>query len=169
MNIVEKARTFATAAHSAVGQVRKYTGEPYINHPAEVVGLLEAFSITQPEMLAAAWLHDVVEDTSVGIDLIEKEFGRCIADLVSGLTDVSRPEDGNRARRKAIDRKHSAAQSPACQTIKLADLICNTESIISRDPEFAVVYLAEKRELLAVMDKGDVNLYGFALRLASDA
>lgn len=156
MNLVEKARVFALAAHSAVKQVRKYTGEPYINHPAHVVQILQAHGVHQEEMLAAAWLHDVVEDTGVEIRDIEREFGRCVADLVAGLTDVSVPEDGNRAVRKAIDRAHTAVQSPACQNIKLADLISNTTSIRQYDPGFAKTYLIEKRLLLAVMS-GDVH------------
>lgn len=158
--IVEKARLFATAAHHAVGQVRKYTGEPYINHPAEVVLILERAGVIQPEMLAAAWLHDVVEDTGVTIEVIRAEFGQCVATLVEGLTDVSKPEDGNRKKRKAIDRAHTAKQSPACKTIKLADLISNTQSIVKRDPEFAKVYLAEKRLLLdEALRHGDTFLW----------
>lgn len=71
--IEEKARVFATAAHGAVGQVRKYTGEPYINHPAEVVQIVRSVQHT-PDMIAAAWLHDVVEDTAVTLEDIEQHF-----------------------------------------------------------------------------------------------
>lgn len=152
--MIEKARIFATAAHHAVGQVRKYTGEPYINHPAEVAGIVAAIT-NRPEMIAAAWLHDVVEDTSVSIDLIRSEFGPCVATLVEGLTDISKPEDGNRATRKRIDREHTARQSAACKTIKLADLISNTRTIVALDPEFAKVYMAEKALLLEVLREGD--------------
>lgn len=166
MDIIEKARVFATAAHSAVRQVRKYTGEPYINHPAELVELLREHGIADQQMLAAAWLHDVVEDTGISLEVIRAEFGACVATLVEGLTDVSKPEDGNRKTRKAIDRAHTAAQSPACKTIKLADLISNTRSIVERDPEFAKVYLAEKRELLAVMRDADPRLWALANSIA---
>lgn len=166
MSIVEKARVFATAAHAAVRQTRKYTGEPYINHPREVADLVAPASWGHQEMVAAAWLHDVVEDTGVPIDLIYAEFGQCVGDLVSGLTDVSKPEDGNRAARKAIDRAHIAKQSPACKTIKLADLISNTKSIVERDPEFAKVYLQEKLLLLEVLRDGDAALLAEAERIA---
>ena len=74
MSIVEKARLFATSAHAAVGQKRKYTNEPYIVHPAEVAKLVEDVGGTQ-EMIAAAWLHDVIEDTQVPLELIW-EIGR---------------------------------------------------------------------------------------------
>ena len=157
MTIVERARVFATAAHAAVGQLRKYTFEPYIVHPREVAGIVESAGGT-PEMIAAAWLHDVVEDTGVTIETIREEFGSEVAELVGWLTDVSRPEQGNRAHRKAIDRAHTAAAPGAAQTVKLADLISNTRSIMAHDPEFARVYLAEKRALLEVMTKADPTL-----------
>ena len=154
MTIVERARVFATAAHAAVGQLRKYTFEPYIVHPREVAQIVESAGGT-PEMIAAAWLHDTVEDTGVTIETIREEFGSEVAELVGWLTDVSRPEQGNRAVRKAIDRAHTAAAPGAAQTVKLADLISNTRSIMAHDPKFAITYLAEKRALLEVMTKAD--------------
>jgi (p)ppGpp synthase/HD superfamily hydrolase len=104
-------------------------------------------------------MHDVVEDTGVTIDLIIAEFGSCVTMLVEGLTDVSKPEDGNRAKRKEIDCNHTAIQSPACKTIKLADLISNTKSICEHDRDFAKVYIKEKELLLEVLTEGDPVLY----------
>lgn len=158
MTLVEKARAFATAAHAAVGQLRKYTFEPYIVHPAEVAALVSTVPGHTPEMVAAAWLHDTVEDTGVTSELIRSEFGDEVATLVGWLTDVSRPDHGNRAARKAVDRAHTAAAPAEAQTIKLADLIANTRSIMQHDEKFAVTYLAEKRLLLEVMTKGDPGL-----------
>ena len=163
MNTAEHARIFATAAHAAVGQLRKYTNEPYIVHPAEVASIVRSVPHTEA-MLAAAWLHDVVEDTGVTIETVQAEFGTEVADLVSWLTDVSRPEDGNRAHRKARDREHTAAAPAEAQTVKLADLISNTRSIMAHDPKFAVTYLEEKRALLAVMTRGDATLMAIARR-----
>ena len=157
MDTVEKARVFATAAHGAVAQLRKYTNEPYIVHPAEVVSIVKTVSHTEA-MLCAAWLHDVVEDTGVTIETIRAEFGEEVSELVGWLTDVSRPEQGNRATRKAIDRAHTAMAPAEAQTVKLADLISNTRSIMEHDEAFAKTYLAEKRLLLEVMDKGDATL-----------
>ena len=156
-DLVERARIFATAAHAAVAQLRKYTNEPYIVHPAEVVEIVRTVEHTDT-MLAAAWLHDTVEDTGVTLETIRAEFGAEVADLVGWLTDVSRPDHGNRAQRKAVDRAHTAAAPAAAQTIKLADLISNTRSIVAHDPKFAVTYLAEKRLLLEVMTRGDAEL-----------
>lgn len=155
MDIIDKARVFATAAHAAAAQLRKYTMEPYIVHPAEVFTIVSSVASATPEMLAAAWLHDVVEDTGVTIETIRAEFGTEVAELVGWLTDVSRPEQGNRATRKAIDRAHTAMAPAEAQTIKLADLISNCTSIKEHDEAFAKVYFEEKRLLLEVLTKGN--------------
>jgi len=147
MSIAASARTFAIAAHSACGQIRKYTGQPYHVHPAEVASIVNQAGGTEAQ-IAAAWLHDVVEDTDVTIDLIQQMFGEEVAEMVSWLTDVSVPTDGNRAERKAIDRAHTAQASLDAKMIKLADLCSNTKSIVEHDAKFAKVYLEEKRLLL---------------------
>ena len=157
--IVIRARDFAIRAHE--GQVRKYTNKPYFTHCAAVASIVVGVPHT-PEMIAAAYLHDVVEDTVVGISAIEDTFGKDVAVLVGWLTDVSKPSDGNRATRKAIDRAHSAAAPPEAQTIKLADLIDNSSTIVAFDPDFAKVYLKEKALLLEVMTAGDPTLMKIA-------
>ena len=164
MDVVHKAQVFAIAAHAAVGQKRKYTGEPYIVHPAEVASIVAGVEGATSDMVAAAWLHDVVEDTGCTFTDIHMNFGIDIATLVGWLTDVSRPEDGNRAHRKARDREHTAAAPAAAQTIKLADFISNSRSIMAHDPAFARTYLEEKRMALAVMTRGDAGLHAEASR-----
>lgn len=159
------ARTFAIAAHSAVGQVRKYTGEPYWTHPCAVAKLVMQVSDISEVAIAAAYLHDVVEDTKVTIEVIDQQFGPYVAQLVAEVTDVSKPEDGNRAVRKAVDREHLAKASPEAQSIKLADIIDNTKSIVAHDPKFAEVYLAEKRLLMPFLLKGDAGLFDRAMDL----
>jgi len=152
---VQKAYDFASAAHA--GQKRKYTGEPYMVHPVEVMEIVR--TVTRDEvMLAAALLHDVVEDTTHTIEDIRENFGQDVATLVDELTDKSRLEDGNRAIRKTIDRKNLEQASANAQTIKLADLISNTASIVEHDHKFAKVYLAEKKLLLQVLTKGESTL-----------
>lgn len=158
MSLEKQAKEFATECHAEIGQTRKYTGEPYINHPAAVVELVRSVPHTE-EMLAAAWLHDTVEDTHATMNDIQCLFGLEVAQLVDKLTDVSRPEDGNRATRKAMDRAHIATAPADAKTIKLADLIDNSHSIIERDPQFAKVYLREKALLLEVLKEGDPTLW----------
>ena len=81
-----------------------------------------------------------------------------MAQLVDELTDVSRPGDGNRAARKAIDRAHLAAASPRAKTVKLADLTDNARDICRHDVGFGRVYLAEMEALLGVLGDGDAEL-----------
>ena len=162
MDVVHKAQVYAMAAHASVKQLRKYTNEPYIVHPAEVASIVASVPGSTPDMVAAAWLHDVVEDTGCTHTDIHMAFGADIAALVGWLTDVSKPEDGNRKTRKAIDREHTAQAPAEAQTIKLADLISNSKSIMQHDPEFARVYLEEKRLLLEVLTKGDPGLHAEA-------
>ena len=82
----ERAIQFATEAHG--DQARKYCGSPYITHPIAVAKIVESVEHTE-EMVVAAILHDVVEDTPVTIDEIETEFGPVVAELVHFLTDIS--------------------------------------------------------------------------------
>lgn len=92
--LIAGARMFALGAHIAVGQQRKYTGEPYWHHLAEVADLVSRHTDNSPTQVAAAWLHDVLEDTAVSACDIERLFGPEVAGLVVGLTDVSTPADG---------------------------------------------------------------------------
>ncbi|AZO29395.1 HD domain-containing protein [Mesorhizobium sp. M1B.F.Ca.ET.045.04.1.1] len=157
----ERALAFATAAHASIDQRRKYTNQPYIEHPIAVAEIVRSVPHT-PEMIAAAYLHDVVEDTPITLNKILQEFGREVVTLVSWLTDVSLPLDGNRAARKAIDLAHTAKAPSAAKTIKLADLIDNTLTIKQRDPDFWRVYRHEKLRLLDVLKEGDATLWARA-------
>jgi (p)ppGpp synthase/HD superfamily hydrolase len=167
-DIEQRAAAFAAWQHNAINQRRKYTGEPYINHPAAVAEIVRSVPHTE-EMLAAAWLHDTVEDTGATIIDIQVEFGLEVASLVEQITDVSCPSDGNRKTRKALDRDHIAKASPQAKTIKLADLIDNSASIVAHDPEFAKVYLEEKAALLEVLREGDPGLWKCANAIVQNA
>lgn len=158
-----KAQWFAMGAHGE--QKRKYTGDPYWFHLDSVVKILMQNTSVTDEMLAAAWLHDVVEDTTFRIFDISIFFGKTIAELVNALTEPSHAA-GNRAQRKAIYNEQLANACPTVQTIKYADLIDNTSSIVERDPDFAKLYLEEKRILLPMIDKGCPKLYEIACRQA---
>lgn len=154
----QRAKAFATQAHGSIDQRRKYTGEPYIVHPIAVAEIVRTVPHTE-EMIAAALLHDVVEDTPVTIEEIEAEFGVEVAELVGWLTDVSKPSDGNRRKRKHLDLLHTAKAPPEAKTIKLADLIDNTRTISVHDPSFWPVYRREKEALLKVLTEGDASLW----------
>ncbi len=163
--LINFAYKFAKEAHGE--QKRKYTGEPYINHPVAVAKIVTIVT-DDCEIICAALLHDVIEDTEVTYEEIKSEFWHSIADLVLAVSDVSVPEDGNRSVRKAIDRDHLSKASNRAKTIKLADLIDNSSSITRYDPGFARVYMNEKAALLDVLKEGDHTLYKQALKIVAN-
>jgi len=162
-NFTYKAFLFAKKAHEGVKQTRKYTGEDYIVHPVAVAELVASVRPTDENLIAAAFLHDTVEDTHVTLEQILAEFGEDVANLVSEVTDVSKPSDGNRKARKYIDFLHIARASKRAKILKLADLIDNTKTISKHDPEFARTYIEEKERLLTVLNEANDVLFERAL------
>lgn len=156
-----RADAYAAAAHEAVGQRRKYGGGPYIEHPRAVVALLRQVPHTDA-VLAAALLHDTLEDTRVTYDDVLAEFGAEVAGLVLELTDQAPRSMGNRAVRKRWETERLSRASAAAQTIKLADLIHNTMSIVEHDRGFARVYLREKAALVAALERADPAMQALA-------
>ncbi|HCM4359206.1 TPA: HD domain-containing protein [Klebsiella pneumoniae] len=161
MNIVEKAQMFAAGAHAGVGQKRKYTGEDYIHHPVAVAEIVRKHGGTD-EMVAAAMLHDTIEDTQVTFGHIFSLFGDRVAEMVDALSNKAKKKDGNRETRFFINvkalRERLDMQS---RVIKLADLIHNTQSITRYDQKFAAQYLAEKAFMLrALFTDAEIGVSG---------
>ncbi len=159
MKMLMHAVDFAAKAHSE--QRRKYTDEPYVNHCIAVAARVAEVT-EDAEVIAAALLHDTLEDTEATAEQISATFGQRVVDLVLQVTDVSRPDDGNRAVRKEIDRQHLALATPEAKTIKLADLINNSSNICEHDPAFGAIYMKEKAALLEVLREGDARLFKLA-------
>lgn len=151
-----RAMLFAREVHQA--QVRKYTGNPYTDHLAEVAGIVASVGGDE-RSIAVAWLHDCIEDQGIASFELTSHFGQEVASGVLALSDL---EVGNRAERKAASRERLAKAPSWVQTIKCADLISNTSSIVMHDPKFAVTYLEEKRLLLDVMAQADPRLLALA-------
>jgi len=174
MTTAYEAMLFARQVHAT--QVRKYTGNPYTDHLAEVAGIVATLDahagrgwpsgpdISMSGMVAVAWLHDSMEDQGVTYETLASMFGDLVANGVRLLSDL---ETGNRAERKAASRLRLADAPPWVQTIKCADLLSNTSSIVKHDPKFAEVYLAEKRLLLDVLTKADPRLRDLARQQAA--
>jgi (p)ppGpp synthase/HD superfamily hydrolase len=162
MDIAYKAMVFARDVHKE--QRRKYTHNPYFEHLAEVVGISLSvfnpdFGITIDEWQAIGWLHDCMEDCGIHFRELEEKFSYLIARAVELLSDLA---EGNRETRKKISRERLSGCDAYVQTIKVADLISNTGSIVYHDPKFAKVYLEEKRLLLDVLTKADKRLIEIA-------
>ena len=167
-DLAYRAMMFARQVHA--NQLRKYTGNPYTDHLAEVAGIVATVANTN-EMgddvaIAVSWLHDCVEDQGITEQQLGSQFGMHVAGGVMLLSDL---EVGNRAERKAASRARLARAPGWIQTIKCADLISNTGSIVKHDPKFAVTYLAEKRALLGMMDKADPRLRKLAYQQSTGA
>ena len=104
---------------------------PYINHPLEVAQRLAAVAgITDPEILAAALLHDTVEDTTATEQDILDEFGSRVADLVAEVTD---DKSLQKAERKRLQVEHAPHLSPEAGLIKISDKTSNVLDLV-RDP-----------------------------------
>lgn len=147
--LVNKARSFAAMAHAGV--VRRWSGEPYVEHCERVAGRLEALGFG-PEVIAAALLHDVVEDTHIAASVLEAEFNPKVAALV---VEVSSPKvKGPKAARLAAKLKHLAGASYEAASLKLSDMLDNSENVAEHDPAFAVGYLAEMRMILPLLSHG---------------
>lgn len=168
--LIERAALVSRIAHRAVGQLRKYTNEPYHLHPEAVAQMVSQVEGVTTNMICAAYLHDVLEDTQVMPIDIATDFNAEVMTLVHELTDqFEDPSYGNRAYRKRLEAARLSTISAAAQTIKYADLIHNTESIVRHDPGFAQVYLPEKRRILEVMNQGDEVLYRLAMHTLQQA
>lgn len=160
MSLINQARDFAFRAH--FGQKRKYTDLPYYTHVSQVADFVFDYSNSE-EMIAAAYLHDTLEDTETTVaSLIKAEFPEEVIHLVIELTDVYTKEnfpDFNRHQRKKLEAVRLGTISDEAKTIKLADILSNTADITQHDPNFAAVYLDEKRFLVPRLIGGDKELW----------
>jgi (p)ppGpp synthase/HD superfamily hydrolase len=166
--LIFRAREFAREAHKA--QLRRYTGEPYFTHPEEVAGMVERAGLSE-NAIAAAFLHDIINDQGVEPELLFREFGPKVASMVVVLTDTPVGPGFNRERRKALDMDRLSKASVSVQGIRCADLISNTSTIVKYDPGFARIYLPEKRAILEVLTRAPAVLRDAAwacLRSAED-
>lgn len=165
--ILQQVRDYADTAHGS--QMRKYTPDRYIVHPVRVMELCAAYTTDLP-VLAAALLHDVLEDTPVTKEEMHRYLSSVMSpqeaakttQLVVELTDVyikaSYPQ-WNRKKRKEEERERIRKTSPDAQTIKYADILDNCSEIVVHDPSFAKVFLRECKKILAVIPNGHAALY----------
>jgi guanosine-3',5'-bis(diphosphate) 3'-pyrophosphohydrolase len=124
---IARAVAFATAHH---GDQRRKTGAPYLEHLLEALqALVEGAQVTRPEVLVAAVLHDVVEDTSCTLADVAAEFGPRVAELVGWVTI---PEAGPGQDRRAVRQAHLRALRGAPRDavlVKLADRLSNVQTL----------------------------------------
>jgi GTP pyrophosphokinase len=123
-------RAHETAAKAHEGQFRK-TGDPYITHPEAVALMLAQYGL-DADTIAAAFLHDTVEDTPLTLAQVEKEFGKDIAQLIDGVTKLDRVRYSNREQQQAASiRKMVVAMARDVRVliIKLFDRLHNLRTV----------------------------------------
>ncbi|MBI1943586.1 MAG: bifunctional (p)ppGpp synthetase/guanosine-3',5'-bis(diphosphate) 3'-pyrophosphohydrolase [Betaproteobacteria bacterium] len=126
-------RALAFAAHKHRDQRRKDAeASPYINHPIALAEVLAGEGgVADVEVLAAALLHDTIEDTATTGEELRAQFGRRIAAMVEEVTDDKALA---KAERKRLQIEHAAELSAGAKLVKLADKICNLRDVAERPP-----------------------------------
>jgi (p)ppGpp synthase/HD superfamily hydrolase len=159
-NLIMRAALFAEFAHR--GQARRFTASPYIEHPRRVASYAARLGLSD-EAIAAAFLHDVVEDCDVKLPELADSFGSKVAAYVDMLSDLQDPEkDGNRAERKKryfdrlqtyLDEHYKLPGNPIKPdeviTVKTLDIIDNARSLAGEDPDFWRTVRSEMKDFYA--------------------
>ena len=155
---IEHARIWAGMKHK--GQCRKYTGEPYFEHPLAVAELVREQGLSETAIVAAI-LHDTVEDTDATLEEVWELFGEEVAEYVWYLTKP--PEFvGNRSVRKEHDRNRLSLAPEEVKFIKFFDIIHNAGSIKKHDMTFYNVWRHEMQLLFLAMDVHSLDFGEYA-------
>ncbi len=128
-DLVDKAIVFATRAHQ--GTERRGKGFPYIVHPLEALAIVATMT-SDAELLAAAVLHDTIEDTDTGYEDLLREFGERVARLVTAETDVRQAPDGHQLswrERKQRDMDNLRIAPRDVKIVALGDKLSNMRAI----------------------------------------
>ena len=143
-------RAFAFSEHAHQGQFRK-SGDPYISHPLAVASILSQWRL-DAQGLAAALLHDVMEDTAVTKTEIETSFGKPVADMVDGVSKLDQIEFQSREDQQAESFRKmllAMAQDVRVILIKLADRLHNMRTLDAMVPEHRERIARETLEIYA--------------------
>ena len=168
--IYDSAEIAARAHH---GQMRKDGVTPYIVHPGRVATLVAMMTHDYPtldgvmakHMIAAAWLHDVIEDTTTTEGELYREVDAAIIDLVVGLTN-DKSIKAPRPDRKKMERERLEKASQAVRLIKLADRLDNVQDLEHLSDDFAKLYARETEELVFALTRGPMCMSGVRISLA---
>lgn len=162
---LHRAENLAVSMHA--GQER-LTGGPYINHCRQVARNAEDLGMP-PELIAAAWLHDIVEDTPMTLDQIHESFPLATAAAVEYMTDVYVPGSlgWSRFRRKKAEADRLARGTAPHQTLKLCDVASNSSDLpelAKIRPVFVITYVQEIDYLLDVLTDADSKVWNVCRR-----
>ncbi len=157
--MILSAAQFAAQAHA--GQFRKYSQppRPYFTHVAAVAGRVAGWAQDE-SVVAAAFLHDVVEDCQVTFEQLTEEFGPIVSDYVRWLTEYSHQVDSRekRAVRIAMNHDYLARAPGVMQKVKLEDRLHNLEELQAAPVGFLRRYCQESEGLLRAIGSADDQL-----------
>ena len=148
LNLIKEAYELANEKHK--GQLRK-SGEPYIIHPLSVAMILADLNVG-PNTLIAAILHDVVEDTDCGLEMIAEKFGNDVASIVDGVTKVTQMKFSSLEKQQAENHQKmiiAMAKDIRVIVVKLADRLHNLRTLEFQSPEKQVRIALETLEIYA--------------------
>lgn len=155
-DLVQRAMQVAAYAHRS----QKYGEHPYVSHLADVVARVK--TITQdPEIIAAAWLHDTLEDTQVTHGDIQRQFGPNVAAMVWAVTGT-----GQNRKEKMANAIAKISQTPGSELVKSADRLSNVKASLANNPKKLQMYKDEHKDLSPVL--GNNELAQELVRLLSD-
>ena len=123
--LVESALVFAARAHA--GQLRKSNDVPYIVHPVGVLLLLLEADERDPELLAAALLHDTLEDTGTSLETLRRQFGARVAEIVAGCSEPDKRDTWEARKQHTVKSLASAPRD--VQLVSAADKLHNLRSM----------------------------------------
>ena len=149
LDLIRHAYSFASDYHK---NQRRRSGEPYINHPVEVALILASDLHMDADSIAAALLHDTVEDTEASLDELTERFGTDVAELVDGVTKLTNIEVSSMDERQALNlRKMFLAMSKDIRVviIKLADRLHNMRTLAALKPERRLFKARETMDVYA--------------------
>jgi GNAT superfamily N-acetyltransferase len=130
VTIVDDARRLAEQAHA--GQTRKGSDRPYIHHPAEVAAGVAANG-GDDELVAAAWLHDVVEDTEHSLDDLRPVVGERVTRLVEAVTEPDKRQSWEQRKQESLERLSAGDADVAL--LKACDTLANAREIVRNDDD----------------------------------
>jgi (p)ppGpp synthase/HD superfamily hydrolase len=130
--LIAEARAFAEKVHAGIYRPNKRR-LPYVTHLEEVADLVEKSGGTETE-IAAAWLHDTVEDTPTTIEELLARFGDDVAEIVNGLTDLPDFSELLTLQRKLAQAERVRTKSSSVKRVKLGDGTSNVRAIVTDAP-----------------------------------
>lgn len=136
--LVKAAQSVATVKHEG----QKYGDKPYTMHLQQVSEVLTRFGVSDVEMHAAAWLHDIVEDTDMTVEQVELMFGKRVSDLVYRVTN----EQGKNRKERHVKTYIKIKACEEALQLKLADRIANVErSVLESNEDMMGMYKGEHK------------------------